>query len=169
MTIMLHNIKYNRSVLLLILLLFCSITQLSAADISLAWDASTSQNIAGYKVYVGSAEGTYGNPTTIGNQTTYTVTGLNAGKHFIAVTAYNSSGYESGFSNEVSATIGGTTYTCDLNGDGNINAIDLQRMVNIILGIASSSGSYDLNIDGKLDVLDLQILNNVVLGLRSCS
>jgi hypothetical protein len=165
----LHNIRYHRLVLLLMLLLFCSIRQLSAADVALAWDASTSQNISGYKVYVGNAGGVYGNPTTIGNQTTYTVTGLGAGTYYFSVTAFNSNGDESGFSNEVSTTIGGSGITCDLNGDGGTNAIDLQRMVNVILGIASSTSSYDLNIDGKIDVLDLQILNNVVLGLRSCS
>jgi predicted phage tail protein len=164
-----HYIGIHRTIFSVMLLLLCSAAQLSAADVSLAWDASTSQNIAGYKVYVGTAAGTYSTSTTIGNQTTYTVTGLSAGKYYFAVKAFNTSGAESAYSNEVSTTIAGSSITCDLNGDGGINAIDLQRMVNIILGIASSSSSYDLNTDGKVDVLDLQILNNVVLGLRSCS
>jgi hypothetical protein len=168
MTIMVHYMGIHRKIFLGMLLLLCSAAKLSAADVSLAWDASTSANISGYKVYVGTASGTYGTSFTIGNQTTYTVTGLAAGTYYFAVKAFNTSGTESAYSNEVSKTIA-ATITCDLNGDGGVNAIDLQRMVNIILGLASSSSSYDLNSDSRVDVLDLQILNNVILGLRSCS
>jgi hypothetical protein len=164
---MLHYIGRHRKATVLMLLLLCSAGQLSAANVSLAWDASTSTGITGYKVYVGTASKTYSSPITIGNLTTYTVTGLSAGTYYFAVTAITSSA-ESGFSNEVSTTITGSGVTCDLNIDSSINVLDLQRMVNIVLGLASQSSTYDLNKDGKVDVLDLQILNNVVLGLRSC-
>jgi hypothetical protein len=165
---MAHYIGIHRKMFFGMLLLLCGAATLSAADVSLAWDASTSANISGYKVYVGTASGTYGTSFTIGNQTTYTVTGLTAGKYYFAIKAFNTSGTESAYSNEVNTTVA-ASITCDLNSDGGVNAIDLQRMVNMILGLASSSSSYDLNSDGKVDVLDLQILNNVVLGLRSCS
>ena len=151
----------------MILLLLCSAGQLFAADVSLAWDASTSTGVTGYKLYIGTASKTYGSPITIGNQTTYTVTGLSVGTYYFAVTAITSSA-ESGFSNEVSATVTASGITCDLNSDNSINVLDLQRMVNIVLGLAPQSSTYDLNGDGKEDVLDLQILNNVILGLRSC-
>jgi hypothetical protein len=99
----------HRITLFLILAFICSQAAI-AADVSLAWDASTSPNIAGYKVYVGTATGTYTAPITIGNQTTYTVTGLGPGTFYFAVTAFNTAGNESGFSNEVNTTIaGGTT------------------------------------------------------------
>jgi hypothetical protein len=164
---MLHYIGKHRKTTLLMILLLCGVGRLSAADVSLAWDASTSTGVIGYKVYVGAASRSYGSPITIGNQTTYTVTGLSAGTYYFAVTAITSSA-ESGFSNEVTILITPSGITCDLNSDSNINVLDLQRMVNIVLGISSQSSSYDLNGDGKEDVLDLQILNNVVLGLRSC-
>ncbi len=166
---MTHSIGIHRTLFLAATLLLLGAGSLSAADVALAWDASTSENIAGYRVYVGTAPGAYSASTTIGNQTTYTVTGLGAGAYYFAVKAFNAAGYESDFSNEVSTTITGSGFTCDLNGDSGVNALDLQRMVNIILGLASGSASFDLNSDGKVDVLDLQILNNVVLGLRSCS
>jgi hypothetical protein len=155
-------------VLLATLLLFCCCVQGRAADISLAWDPSTSENIAGYKVYIGNSSRTYGTPITIGNQTTYTATSLADGTWYFAVTAFNAEGDESDFSNEVWTTIGASSSACDINGDTSVNVLDLQALANIILELAPPSGSNDLNSDGRVDALDLQILNNVILGLRSC-
>lgn len=76
-----------------------------AADVSLAWDASVSSGVTGYKVYVGGASRAYGAPITIGNQTTYTVTGLGPGTYFFAVSAFDVDGNESDYSNEVSQAI----------------------------------------------------------------
>jgi hypothetical protein len=163
-----HRIRTNGTLSLTFLFFFC-LGQGVAAEVSLAWDASTSPNIIGYKIYRGTASGSYDSPILIGNQTSYTVTGLTAATYYFSVTAVNASGEESGFSNEVTTTISGTgSVTCDLNSDGGVNVLDLQRMVNIVLGISSFSSNYDLNKDGKIDVLDIQIINNVVLGLRSC-
>jgi hypothetical protein len=150
---------------IMLFLLFTS-SKLMATDISLAWDSSVSPGIAGYKVYVGNSSGTYGAPITTGNQTSFTVTGLTSGTYYFAVTAFDSQGNESDFSNEVSQIIGSSAANCNLNGDASVDALDLQLLANVILGI--STGSYDLNGDGRVDVLDLQILNNVILGLRSC-
>jgi hypothetical protein len=151
-----------------LLSLFCSVPQAKAADVSLAWDPSTSPNLSGYKLYVGNTSNTYSTSTTLGNQTTYTVTGLGAGTWYFAVTAFDTDGNESDFSNEISQTIGSQGSTCDINGDESVNALDLQALANIILDLSSVSSSNDLNTDGRVDALDLQILNNVILGLRSC-
>src|SRR5947208_13308994 len=70
-----------------------------AGDVNLAWDAST--GAAGYKVHFGTASRVYGTPVDVGASTTYTVTGLAAGTYYFAVTAYDSSGVQSDFSNEV--------------------------------------------------------------------
>ncbi len=92
--------------LLLSVICLLSISPLSpAADVPLAWDPSTSPDISGYKVYCGNGSRNYGVPITIGNQTTYTVTGLGAGTWYFAVTAFDISGSESDFSNEVSQII----------------------------------------------------------------
>jgi hypothetical protein len=141
-----------------------------AGDVTLAWDANSEPDLAGYKVYYGTASGIYGTPIVIAAQTTYTITGLAPGTYYFAVTAYNTAGLESSFSNEVFATIGGvpSTSNCDINGDSSVNVLDVQAMVNTILGIRGSSSSLDLNGDGRIDVLDLQLLSNVVLGIRSC-
>ncbi len=154
--------------LLAILLLVCSCVPVMAGDVPLTWDPSVSENIAGYRVYVGTASHAYRSSTYIGNKTSYTVTGLSTGTYFFAVTAVDTDGIESDFSNEISRTIGVSAVSCNINGDGSVNVLDLQALTNIILGKSASSASFDLNGDGRIDVLDLQILNNVVLGVRSC-
>jgi hypothetical protein len=151
---------------ILLFLLYCC-AQAVAADVSLAWDASISPNITGYKVYVGNSSRNYGTPITIGNQTTFTVTGLASGTYYFAVTAFDMDGNESDFSNEVTQTTS-AGHTCNINGDGSVNYLDLQILANVILGVGQTSSSYDLNSDGRVDYLDLQILSNVILGIRSC-
>jgi hypothetical protein len=149
-----------------LLFILCGCVHALAADVSLSWEASTS-TVTGYKVYVGTASGTYGTPTTIGNLTSYTVTGLSSGTYYFAVTAYDASGNESSYSNEVTKTIA-AAHTCDINGDGTVGYNDLLALVDVVLGLSQASSSYDLNGDGNVDALDLQILNNVYLGIRSC-
>jgi hypothetical protein len=151
-----------------VLLLFCSIPQARAAEVPLAWDPSPSTNISGYKVYVGSASGEYDATITLGNQTAYTVTRLGTGTWYFAVTAFDNDGNESDFSNEVSQTISPAESACNINGDESVNAMDLEALANVVLGLGPTSSNYDLNNDRKVDALDLQILTNVILGIRSC-
>jgi hypothetical protein len=80
-------------------------TAVFAGDVFLSWNANTEPDLAGYKVRYGTASGSYGTIINIGDQTTYTVTGLGFGTYYFAVTAYDTSGNESGFSNEVSKMI----------------------------------------------------------------
>ena len=91
--------------LLVILLCFYS-ANLFAEQITLAWNPSAG-NVGGYRLYYGQASGSYTSPITVGNQTSHTITGLAAGTtYYFAVTAYDSADtMESGYSNEVSATI----------------------------------------------------------------
>lgn len=79
-----------------------------AAEVTLAWDANTEPDLAGYKVYWGTASRSYQNNADVGNQTTYTVTGLSEGvTYYFAATAYDIYGNESGYSNEVVYTVPG--------------------------------------------------------------
>jgi len=130
---------------------------------TLTWDPNTETDLAGYKVYYGTASGTYTQTVDVGKVSTFTIAGLASAKWFFAVTAYNGGGLESGFSNEVSKTIN----NCDLNGDGSTDVLDIQVLVNAILGITPVVGG-DLNGDSKIDVLDLQFLANVILGKTNC-
>lgn len=132
-----------------------------AGPVKLVWDPNGEADLAGYKMYAGTASGVYGAPTTLAgtpSAPTYTATGLKPGvKYYFAVTAYNAAGVESGFSNEVNYTVG------DLNLDGAVNVLDLQVMINVIQGMATNDKA-DLNDDKVVNVLDLQILVGVILS-----
>ncbi len=152
-----------------VLLLFVGAATATAADVVLAWDPNTESDLAGYKIYYGNSSGVYSTVVTIGTQTTYTISGLAPGTYYFAVTAFNTSGLESGYSNEVSTTVSGTPGTngCDLNADSSVNALDLQVLINVIMGTQSLPGKGDFNLDGRVDALDLQLLTMVVLGLNA--
>ena len=85
--------------------LACSCVTAFSADVRLAWDAKTEPNLAGYKIYYGAASRSYKTTIVLGNVTTYTVIRLNPGTYYFCVTAYYTSGIETNYSNEVSATV----------------------------------------------------------------
>jgi hypothetical protein len=73
----------------------------SADTISLAWNPNTDQ-IAGYKVHVGTTSGSYNQHFDVGLVTAYTYGSATAGQRYcFAVSAYNSSSVEGPKSNEV--------------------------------------------------------------------
>jgi hypothetical protein len=77
------------------------------SSLTLAWDPNTEPDIAGYKLYCGEASGRYIASIDVGNVTQFqpTLKNLNPGdKAFFVVSAYNTSGLESDYSNEVSYT-----------------------------------------------------------------
>ena len=76
-----------------------------AGQASLAWNASASTGVTGYKVHYGTASGSYGTHLDVGNTLSTTIPNLTSGAtYYFAVTAYNAAG-ESSYSNEASATI----------------------------------------------------------------
>jgi hypothetical protein len=77
---------------------------ISNVQVTLAWDANTETDLAGYKIYYGTASRSYGVPVDVKLVTTYSLVGFSGATYFFAVTAYNTSGAESGYSNEVSFT-----------------------------------------------------------------
>jgi hypothetical protein len=153
---MLRKIK-SRILLLLMVIVIPSIVY--PGPIRLEWDHSASSGVTGYHIYWGTTSGIYGaQKVTTGYVQTAMVSGLNPGTgYFFAATAFDAEGNESGYSNEIHTIIG------DLNLDGPVNALDLQIMVNTVLGVASQYRA-DLNDSGVVDVLDLQLLANVLLS-----
>jgi hypothetical protein len=92
-----------------------------ASVVTLSWDTPTTNvdgtpltDLAGYKVYHGTALGNYSQYIDVGNVLNYMVSNLENGVvYYFAVTAYDTSGNESIFSNEVSG-IGISVFECDL-------------------------------------------------------
>ena len=77
----------------------------STGNVILTWTANEEPNV-GYKIYVGTASGTYsfpGSPFDARTVTSYTVSNLPKGQtYFFAVSAYDGAGDESALSTEVS-------------------------------------------------------------------
>jgi hypothetical protein len=105
---------------LIFLVLFPSL--LPAAQISLAWDPNNEPDLAGYKIYIGYQTRTYSWSIDAGKQTQGTVNNLVDGTaYYFALTAYNTQGLESGFSNEVTYMVPATsqaTLTVSRSGTG---------------------------------------------------
>jgi len=92
----------------LVVFLLLLLTLLVRADqsVTLAWDPNPEPDVSGYIVYFGNASRNYPYHTNVGNVTTATVYGLQEGlTYFFAITATNTSGLESDYSNEVTNAV----------------------------------------------------------------
>src|SRR5262245_56885646 len=91
---------------LLAIAAFISIATGAYADlgsVDLGWAKNPEQDVMGYKVYFGTASGVYGEFDDV-SETTASVSDLTVGvRYYFAVTAYDSSGLESDYSQEVTA------------------------------------------------------------------
>jgi hypothetical protein len=94
------------------LCIVCSVEGLNPAQLFAAgaakasWNANTEPDLAGYKIYYGLSSGNYTISINVGNVTQYTVNQLTEGLiYYFVVTAYDTAGNESAYSQEVSAEI----------------------------------------------------------------
>jgi hypothetical protein len=85
-------------------------------NVTLTWDSNTEPDLAGYRVYykTGSSGSPYNgtgadegdSPVDVGNVTELTLSGLaDEAAYFFVITAYNSEGRESNYSNEVATSV----------------------------------------------------------------
>jgi fibronectin type 3 domain-containing protein len=82
----------------------------SAADVRLAWNAVSSAAVTGYTVHWGTGSRSYTSQLNPGEVTSATVTGLTEGRrYYFAVTAIDSQGARSAYSNEVSVIASSAT------------------------------------------------------------
>lgn len=127
-------------------LMVCSVP---AANVTLEWDANSEPDIAGYKVYYGLKSRNYMTIIDIGNFTTCVVSDLDSGQtYFFAATAYNTDGYESDYSNEVSYS--GYTGTFE-NKPTSDNSGSDQTVGTDVIVTTDSSVATAYNIDGYED------------------
>lgn len=78
-----------------------------AATVQVTWNANTEPDLAGYRLYVGEVSWQYGEPVDVGNVTGHVmeITPEYGATYYFALTAYDTSGNESGYSDEASCFI----------------------------------------------------------------
>jgi len=86
--------------------------------------------VTGYKIHYGTASRTYSRVIDIGKSTSATISSLIDGQtYYFIVTAYNASGYESPYSNEVSKVIPGPvisyTLLTNISGNGRVTGTNI--------------------------------------------
>jgi hypothetical protein len=120
---------------------------------TLVWDSSPSAGVAGYRVYMGATSRNYTSSIVAGNATTNTFSGLVSGTaYFFAVKAYDASGLESTFSNEISFLPGGATIQIQVTANGQA-----------VLTLNGTTGHlYD--IQATPDFTTWSVIGNVTMG-----
>ncbi|MGH7595796.1 MAG: T9SS type A sorting domain-containing protein [bacterium] len=82
--------------------LLLAVTPVIAADLKISWQPNNEPDLAGYFVYYGVQTGFYNYRLAIGRQAEYTIRDLKPGMtYFIAVTAVDTAGNESAFSEQI--------------------------------------------------------------------
>jgi len=82
------------------------------ASVTLAWDANTETDLAGYNIYYGTASRNYSQSIDVGNTTQYTLTNLGDDvTYYFAATAYDEDNNESAYSVELVHSTGNPNYT----------------------------------------------------------
>ena len=154
-----------------------STTQITPSDtvvvaedsVTVRWDANSESDLAGYRIYYGSASRSYSDSITVGLTTSY-VLNLSPNKvYFLAVKAYDQSDNLSEFSNEVvlSTSPVQPEINCDINEDG---LVDLNDWLAFNASFDSNKGEQrfrenaDFNKDGKIDNADQEIANTKCLN-----
>ena len=80
-------------------------TTIGMNKVKVMWDANVESDLAGYRVYYGLTSGDYNKVIDVGNQISCIISGLLDTTYYFAVTAYDTSGNESDYSDEVSCNL----------------------------------------------------------------
>lgn len=79
-----------------------------SATVTLAWDPNPEPTVAGYRLYVGTSPRYYTSSVDVASSTSATISSLIEGvTYYMAVTAYDTSGNQSGYSDEIVYTVPG--------------------------------------------------------------
>lgn len=144
------------------------------AGVTLQWDPNAEPDLSGYNLYRSPVSGSgyvKVNPSLIESPSYTDNTIVSGTTYYYVCTAVNSSGLESGFSNEVSYTAPVPVCAGDTNSDSQRNVLDIVRLLNHIVGNLVLTGgnltAADVNGDGSVNVLDSVRLQNHVVGSAS--
>jgi hypothetical protein len=121
------------------------------AQVTLTWDPNSESDLAGYKIYSGVQSGNYSRNVDVGNVTNYTLNSLDLGMtYYVAATAYNTQGLESGFSNEVVYTVPSCTYvispsSASFSASGGTGSVSITTQAGCNWGTSASASWVTIN------------------------
>ncbi len=112
-----------------------------------------------YEIYLdGTLKGTSQQPE-------FTLSNVPVGTHKVGIKAIYTSGASTLVEYEFVVAV--SNIPGDIDGDGEVNGLDINKLINIVLGKASADsfgGNADLNGDGDINGLDINALINIILG-----
>ena len=167
-----NNLIYYLLKLSTVVLLYYA-SNATAGVVTLVWDASSSPNVSGYRIYYGKTSGNYTYNIDIGNYTAVTIAVPEGATYYFAVKAYDSAGNTSGFSNEVRKPF----IRGDLDGNGTADLVGLTSTGAIyyttnlstwtnIPGWLSQLAVGDLDGNGTADLVGLDANGNIYYTLN---
>ncbi len=125
------------------------------ASVTFKWNRSSSVDVTGYRIYYGAMTRSYSNSVAVGNVTNTTVSSLTVGDtYYFTVVAFNASGQESAFSNEVLYIIPGGTAQLQIRIAANKQAI--------LTVTGKTNHTYE--IQATTDLKTWTVLGTVALG-----
>ncbi len=129
-----------------------------STSLQISWNPNTESDLSGYKIYYGNESGAYTSYVNVRNNTSVVVDGFFEGRtYYLAVTAYDYSGNESGYSPEVSV------YIPD-NGTGILDTL-FSWVANLFSGLNetdSQFSQYSLKDFSEIAPEEIEYLLNVV-------
>ena len=105
-----------------------------------SWEAVPDPVVSGYKVHWGTQSGIYDQNLDTGNVTEVTIAAFSQGaEYFLAITSYNTSGEESGYSPEISFTYDAASRAILLEAENGLLTAPMQIMTDgTTIGVAAS-------------------------------
>jgi len=138
------------------------------ASIYLSWDANQEADLGGYKLYLLDGAGNTVRSLDLKKAANYNlINAINDLPYYLAVSAYDLSGNESGRSSVITATKVTPPQTAsaadgDLDGDGSVTIADAIKVLRISVGMDASTTEAkshgDMDGDGKLTIRDVIFL-----------
>ena len=154
----LGDVRFGRFFWVIALFLISSQAHVRAAQsVRLAWNASPTSGVTGYRVHYRTSSGSQSTSVNVGNVLTATISNLNdATTYWFSVSAYNGSGLESTRSNEISYTTPSAppqTYLLTvINGTGG-GPYPVGREVTVTADPAAAGEEFD-DWEGDIAILD---------------
>lgn len=158
------SLSYDSSVLEYVSTVSPTLTQ--------GWASATNDLVAGELIV---SSGTVANAIPSGNGSILTLEfmvkqnaeSLDSGLSFEGVQFFDiTGGFITVQSEDGEILTGGGGNGTDVNGDGTVNAQDIQSVINAILGVGTPGTNADVNGDGTVNASDIQAVINSVLGIN---